>query len=148
MAIAYQAIKYGFSRLTPDRIPERKETGFFSGMSGSGVLDGAEMVLRARTRGTLVVDQALGADAAASGGCHGRFYFEVRVGNNKIGLVLKEKFIVDEFIDLAKGFNEGSLISSQLERLQTLKEDLASSIMATPTDQVFDIVIEETVQRK
>jgi hypothetical protein len=140
VAIAYKAIELGFSRLSPDRIPERKHTGFFSGMSGSGVLDGAEMVLRARTRGTLVVDPVLGADSAAAGGCRGRFYFEVRLGEQKIGLALKTGFVTAEFAELAKGFNEGTLTLPRLERLQTLKEELAAAVMAKPSDQVFDVV--------
>ena len=140
VAIAYQAIKLGFSKLSPDEIPDREDTGFFSGMSGSGVLDGAEMVMRARTRGTLVVDPALGADAAAAGGCRGRFYFEVRLKDKKIGLVLKESFVKAEFADLAKGFNEGRLTPKERERLQELKEELAAAVMATPAEQVFDVV--------
>lgn len=140
VAIAYKAIWLGFAKLSPDRVPARNETGFFSGMSGSGVLDGAEMVLRARTRGTLAVDPVLGADAAIAGGCRGRFYFEVLVGMDKISLALKSGFITDEFTALAKGFNEGKLSSEQLKRLQIVKENLAAAIMRTPAEKVFDIV--------
>jgi hypothetical protein len=140
VAIAYKAIELGFARLSPGKIPRREDTGFFSGMSGSGVLDGAEMVLRARTRGTLVVDPALGAVNATAGGCRGRFYFEVRLGTQVIALALKEGFVTPEFTMLAKGFNEGTLTPDQLSRLQQVKEELAAAIMAKPAEQVFDEV--------
>lgn len=140
VAIAYQAIRLGFAKLSPDKIPQREETGFFSGMSGSGVLDGAEMVLRARTRGALTVDPALGAEAARDGGCRGRFYFEVRVGDKKTALALKSSFITDEFTALAKGFNENRLTPEEAKRLQVVKEDLAAAIMSVPAADVFDIV--------
>ena len=140
VAIAYRAIERGFAILSPGRVPDRTETGFFSGMSGSGVLDGAEMVMRARTRGTLVVDPELGAAGAAAGGCRGRFYFEVRVGRQAVGLVLKEGFVTAEFAGLAKGFNDGSLNPEQLKRLQEVKEELAARIMDAPAGQVFDVV--------
>ena len=140
VAIAYKAIELGFAHLSPERVPERAETGFFSGMSGSGVLDGAEMVMRARTRGTLVVDPVLGAEGATAGGCRGRFYFEVSVGGQAIGLVLKEGFLTREFIELAKGFNDGVLTPEQLKSLQQEKEALAAKIMALPAGQVFDKV--------
>lgn len=140
VAIAYKSIWLAFARLAPDRIPCREETGYFSGMSGSGVLDGAEMVLRARTRGTLSVDPALGAEAAVAGGCRGRFYFEVTVGAKRIALALKAGFITDEFTALAKGFNEGKLAAAELKRLQVVKEDLAATIMSMPAEKVFDVV--------
>ena len=140
VAIAYKAIELGFARLSPEKIPQREDTGFFSGMSGSGVLDGAEMLLRARTRGTLSTDPVLGAEAATAGGCSGRVYFEVRVGTQVIALALKKNFVTAEFAELAKGFNEKRLTSEQLKRLQAVKEELASAIMERPAEQVFDVV--------
>ena len=140
VAIAYKAIKLGFARLSSGKVPRREDTGFFSGMSGSGVLDGAEMVLRARTRGTLAVDPALGAVNATAGGCRGRFYFEVRLGTRTIALALKEGFVTPEFSMLAKGFNEGTLTPVQLNRLQEVKEELAAAILSKPAAQVFDEV--------
>lgn len=146
VAIAYKAIKLGFDRLTPGKVPRREDTGFFSGMSGSGVLDGAEMVLRAKTRGTLVVDPALGSENSATAGCRGRFYFEVRNAGQSIGLALKDGFVTDEFSGLAKGFNEGSLSPDQLLRLQALKEELAAAIMERTPEQIFDVVSSNGVQ--
>ena len=98
------------------------------------------MVLRARTRGTLAVDPALGAVNATAGGCRGRFYFEVRLGTRTIALALKEGLVTPEFSMLAKGFNEGTLTPVQLNRLQEVKEELAAAILSKPAEQVFDEV--------
>jgi len=45
-----------------------------------------------------------------------------------------------EFIDLAKGFNDGVLTPEQLKSLHQEKEALAAKIMALPAEQVFDKV--------
>jgi hypothetical protein len=64
------------------------------------------------------------------------FVFEVSIGDASVILVLREGFITNEFIDLARAQDR----TPQAERrLADLKAELAQRVMAAPADRVHDI---------
>lgn len=64
------------------------------------------------------------------------FVFEISVGDRTASLLLREGFVHDEFIDLARTENR---TAEQEARLDALKAELAQRVMATPAADVFDI---------
>jgi hypothetical protein len=63
--------------------------------------------------------------------------FIVRIGERTATLLLRDGFVTDEFIDLARTENRSD---AQEQRLDVLKAQLAQQVLKGPTQDVFDIV--------
>jgi hypothetical protein len=143
VALAYQSLKLGLSKLLPEGdIPERHKISFNSalGDSATGVVDGVEMATRARSRGCLSADMDCGREVAAPANPDGgKFYFEVIYDGVKIGLALKQGLILQEFTDLLGIAMERGLNINEMQRLQEVKEQIAAVVMAAEAKDLFDL---------
>lgn len=141
VAIAYKLMELGFALLSPGSVPRRGSFSFASalGENATGVLDGVEMVTRARSRGHMKADQAVGektrAPLSANGG---KFYFELGYEGKRLGLALVDGLVPEEFIILSKAAMAGSLDADGQYRLQEVKEELAASLMAQEAARLFN----------
>ena len=68
------------------------------------------------------------------------FVFEVTLGDRTATLLLRDGFVTDEFIDLAR--TEGRS-AEQEHRLDELKAALAQRVMAASAADVFDIAADD-----
>ncbi|MGH3524756.1 MAG: hypothetical protein ACRDU4_18480, partial [Mycobacterium sp.] len=64
------------------------------------------------------------------------FVFEVGIGGEVVTLLLRDGFVTDEFIDLARSEHRTAPQELQLDEL---KAQLAQHVMSTPAAQVYDI---------
>jgi hypothetical protein len=64
------------------------------------------------------------------------FVFVVTIGERAATLLLRDGFVTDEFIDLARTQDR---TSEQERRLDELKAQLAQRVMAAPAADVFDV---------
>ena len=100
VALAFKLLELAFRELTPNAIPDRERIGFTSGLGvhGPGVIDAVEMVTRAKTRGQLISDtdavQEKPGIVAPEG--TGKYYFEIRYGDQNIGLAVKPGIIPED----------------------------------------------------
>lgn len=143
VAIAYKALQLGFEKLLPGKVPERKKVGFVSGLGegATGVLDAVEMVARVRTRGMLGADKNMGKDVQAPATPDGgKFYFELTYDGARLGLALKEGLIPEEFMTLLRKAMDGKLQHQDALRLQEVKEEMASSLMAHEAEELFNCI--------
>jgi hypothetical protein len=144
VALAFRVLEMAFSLLLPDGIPEREKIGFLSGVGsdGRGIIDGVEMVTRARSRGRMVLDLEAVRDKAApkapNGGC---YYFEVDYDGRKVGLALKPGLISSEFTDLSRQAKTGTISADDMQRLRLLREELAQFLMSREPQAIFDVVL-------
>lgn len=143
VAMAYKALELGFAKIIPGETPSRDKVSFASGLgkAATGVLDAVELVTRARTRGELIVDPALGGDIAAPatpGG--GKFYFELTYNGIKLGLALKDGLVPAEFMILSKKAIARSLDQEGATRLQAVKEEMAANLMSKPAEELFNVI--------
>jgi hypothetical protein len=142
VALAFQLLKFAFDRLTPERAPQRDELAFKIAVNGPGIIDGIEMVTRARSRGKLVVDAALaegtGAPDAADG-LGGSYYFEIEAAEKRLCCSLKPAVLPDEFIVLARKTHDGSISPIEQRRLQTLKEEIAAQLLSLRPEELFSV---------
>ncbi|MEQ8174006.1 MAG: hypothetical protein ABRQ26_02970 [Syntrophomonadaceae bacterium] len=140
VAIAFKLMELSFELLSPVAVPRRGSFSFASalGEAATGVLDGVEMVTRARSRGNMTADPAQGqkADAPLSAN-GGKFYFELGYQEHKLGLALAPGLVPDEFIVLSKAAMSGSLDAEGKHRLQEVKEELAASLMSREAASLF-----------
>ena len=134
VAMAFKVMQRAFPALSPDRPPPRRSITVRTAFRGPGARDGFEAVTRAVTEGRYTVDRAL--VRTDRGRLLEDFVFEVGLGEAAVVLVLREGFVTDEFIDLARTDDRSD---EQERRLDELKARLAHRVMGTPAAQVYDL---------
>jgi hypothetical protein len=134
VAVAFKAMQRAFDLLSPDAPPERRSIEVRTAFRGPGARDGFEAVTRAVTDGRYTVDRSL--VRSDRGRLLEDFVFEVGLGETTVTLLLREGFVDDEFIDLAR---TEARTDAQETRLDALKAQLAQRILATPVADVFEL---------
>ncbi len=141
VAIAFKVLQLGFSILSPGVIPSRGKFDFASGLgeSATGILDGVEMVTRARSLGKMRADTSLEhripAPEAPNGG---NFYFELGYDGKILALSLKDGLVPEVFIELSRRAMARQLDSQGHTRLQEVKEELAAALMSGSAENLFN----------
>lgn len=134
VAVAFMALQRAFAVLSPDALPERRTVAVRTPFRGPGARDCFEAVTRAVSDDRYVVDRSL--LRADRGRLLEDFVFEVSIGDTSTTLLLRDGFVTDEFIDLARAADrtpEGE------RRLDELKDELARQILAAPASSLYDI---------
>jgi hypothetical protein len=136
VAVAFKAMQRAFDLLSPDGPPERRSIVVRTAFRGPGARDGFEAVTRAVTDGRYTVDRTL--LRADRGRLLEDFVFEVGigVGEASVTLLLRDGFVTEEFIDLAR--TDDRTDADEL-RLDTLKAQLAQRVMTTPAADVYEL---------
>ena len=62
--------------------------------------------------------------------------FVLEIGGRTATLLLRDGFVTDEFIDLARAENRSD---TQERRLDELKAELAQRVVSTASNDVFDV---------
>ena len=134
VAMAFKVMQRAFAALSPDGSPPRREVVVRTAFRGPGARDGFEAVTRAVTDGRYTVDRSL--VRSDLGRLREDFVFVVEVGGRTATLLLRDGFVSEEFIDLARAENR---TDKQEQRLDELKAQLAQRVMAAPAAEVYDI---------
>jgi hypothetical protein len=134
VAMAFKVMQRAFGYLSEGAPPSRRTVAVRTAFRGPGARDGFEVVTRGVTEGRYTVDRSL--LRADRGRLLEDFVFEITVADRSATFVLRDGFVTDEFIDLARTENP---TDQQDARLTELKADLAQRILATPAADVFDI---------
>lgn len=132
--MAFKVMQRAFVALSPDQPPQRGEVVVRTAFRGPGARDGFEAVTRAVTDGRYTVDRSL--VRSERGRLLEDFVFAVTIGERRATLLLREGFVTDEFIDLARAQNR---TGEHERRLDDLKAQLAQRLMATPAADVYDL---------
>ena len=138
VAMAFKVMQRAFGALSPDTPPARRSILVQTAFRGPGARDGFEAVTRGVTDGRYTVDRSL--LRADRGRLLEDFVFEVSIGDRAVTLLLRDGFVAEEFIDLARTENR---TAEQEGRLDELKAELAQRVIATPAEGVFDIAGEQ-----
>ncbi len=134
VAMAFKVMQRAFAVLSPDGPTPRREVTVRTAFRGPGARDGFEAVTRGVTDGRYIVDRSL--VRSDRGRLLEDFVFAVAVGEKTATLLLREGFVTDEFIDLARTENR---TAEQERRLEAVKAELAQRVMATPAAEVYDV---------
>jgi len=138
VAMAFKVMRRAFGALSPAEPPQRRSISVRTAFRGPGARDGFEAVTRAVSDGRYTVDRSLVRPDL--GRLREDFVFVVRIGDRTATLSLRDGFVTDEFIDLARAENR---TEEQERRLDALKVQLAQQVMATPADEVYDTDVAE-----
>lgn len=134
VAMAFKVLQRAFGALCPDGPPDRRSITVRTAFRGPGARDGFEAVTRAVSDGRYTVDRSL--VRSDRGRLLEDFVFVVGIGGQTATLLLRDGFVTDDFIDLARTENR---TDAQEARLDELKARLARRVMGTPAEDVYDI---------
>lgn len=135
VATAFKVLQRAFAVLSPGRPPERRSVMIRTAFRGPGARDGFEAVTRAVSDDRFAVDRTLVRPDL--GRLREDFVFDVSIGSASVTLTLRDGFVSEEFIDLARTPNR---TADQEYRLDILKAQLAQALLSTPADQLYDVV--------
>jgi len=130
-AIAYKVLERALPELGPC---ERRELVVETAFGGPGARDAFELVLRAVTGGRYTVTAEL--ERPERGRVLERFAWRLSCGDSAVSLVLREGFVDEEFIDLARVVDRDA---AQEARLTELKRALASRVSARSAGEVVEL---------
>jgi hypothetical protein len=132
VAHAFKVMERAFALLDPDGPPQRREITLRTAFGGPGARDGFEVVTRAVTQDRFTVDPALARPEL--GRTRERFVFEVGYRERSVTLVLREGFVSEEFLDLARTDGRSD---EQEARLDLLKQQMAERVMGSAAADVY-----------
>ena len=135
VAVAFKVMQRAFAALSPDMPPQRRSVTVRTAFRGPGARDGFEAVTRAVSDGRYTVDRSL--LRSDLGRLREDFVFVVTVGERTATLLLRDGYVTDEFIDLARAENR---TDEQERRLDDLKARLAQLLMSAASVDVVDIL--------
>ena len=133
-ALAFKVLERALPLLDPHGPCERREIVVETAFGGPGARDAFEMVTRAVTGEGFRIEPALARPER--GRALERFVFRLGYRDRAATLVLREGFVTDEFIDLARTEERRP---HQEGRLDDLKQELADRVMARPASEVYDV---------
>ena len=133
VAHAYKVLERGLPLLDPGGPCERREIVVETAFEGPGARDAFELVTRAVTGGRFGI--APGLARPERGRALERFVFRLGYRGRSATLTLREGFVSDEFVDLARVQGRSA---EQERRLDALKREMAERVMARPADEVYD----------
>jgi hypothetical protein len=134
VAIAFKAMVRAFVTLSPAGPPPRRSVSVRTAFRGPGARDCFEAVTRAVTDGRYTVDRAL--VRPDRGRLLEDFVFELGLDGASVTLLLRDGFVTDEFIDLARTEHRTDVTEA---RLDALKAQLAQRVLTAHPDEVFDL---------
>jgi hypothetical protein len=134
VAVAFKALQRACATLSPDDAPQRRSVEVRTPFRGPGARDGFEAVTRAVSEGRYVVDRSL--VRPDRGRLLEDFVFVVSIGGQTVTLLLRDGFVTEEFIDLARAEQR---TAAQEKRLDQLKAELAQRLLSQRAEDVFDV---------
>ena len=134
VAHAYKVLERALPLLDAGAPPERREITVRTAFGGPGARDGFELVTRAVTGDRYVIDAGLARPER--GRTLERFVFRLGYRDREVTLLVREGFVTDEFIALARTPDPSP---EESERLALLKREMAKRVMASPADAVYDV---------
>jgi hypothetical protein len=136
VAHAFKVMERALPLLDPDGPVERREVVVETAFGGPGARDAFELVTRAVTADRYRVDLALGRPER--GRTLERFVFGLAYRGRAVTLAVRDGFVTDEFVDLAR--RDGRSAADE-ERLDLLKREMAERVMAAPAADVYDATL-------
>jgi hypothetical protein len=133
VAHAFKVLERALPLLDPNGPCERREIVVETAFGGPGARDAFEMVTRAVTGDRYRIEPGLARPHR--GRALESFVFRLGYRDRTVTLALREGFVTDEFIDLARTDNR---TADQERRLDALKREMAERVMARPAREVYD----------
>lgn len=133
VAHAFKVLELGLPLLDPDGV-ERREIFITTAFGGPGARDALELVTRAVTQERFVVDLSL--LRPEHGRARERFVFRLSYRARALTLALRDGFVTEEFIELAR---RAGRAPEQERALDAMKADMATRVMSAAASAVYAV---------
>ena len=134
VALAFKVLERGLPLLGAGGPLARGEVSVRTAFGGPGARDAFELALSAVSEGRYVVEPGLARPEL--GFARERFVFRLDHAGRSVTLVLREGYVSDEFVALAR---QDERSEAEEQRLTQLKRELADRVMAEPAEAVYDV---------
>lgn len=134
VATAFKVLQRALALLSPGEPPQRREIAVRTSFRGPGARDGFEAVTRAVTGDRFRLDPDLARPER--GRVLERFVFEIAYRGRAVTLLLRDGFVTEEFIDLAR---KEARSDEEEAHLDMLKSELADRVMGAAPSDVYDL---------
>lgn len=131
---AVKVLERALPLLDQGALVERREVWVRTPFGGPGVRDACEMVLRAITEDRFTIDRDM---ANPRGGLATSFIFTLTYRGNSVTVALRDGFVSAEFAELGRKTDR---TPAEQERFNVLKQEMADKLLATPADEVYDVL--------
>ncbi len=132
VAHAFKVMERAFGLLDPDGLLERREITVATAFGGPGARDGFELVTRAVTEDRYLLDPELARPER--GVTLERFVFRVGYRGREVTLAVREGYVPDELIALARKQRS----TAEEQRLDVVKAEMAELVMSSAAAEVYD----------
>ena len=132
VAHAFKVMERAFRLLEPERPLERRELTVATAFGGPGARDGFELVTRAVTEDRYVLEPELARPER--GVTLERFVFRVGYRERDVTLTVREGYVPDELIALARK----ERTTAEEQRLDVVKAEMAELVMSSRAAEVYD----------
>jgi hypothetical protein len=133
VAHAFKVLERALPLLDRAGAVERREIVVDTAFGGPGARDAFELVTRAVTGERYRVDPALARPEL--GTARERFVFRLAYRGAAVTLAVRDGFVTDEFVALARRDGRDA---AEEERLDVLKREMAERVMAAAAEDVYD----------
>lgn len=134
VAHAFKVLERAIPLLAPEGAPERREIVVRTAFGGPGARDAFELVTRGVTGDRYTLDPELARPER--GRAMERFVFWLQYRGREVTLAVRDGYVTDEFIDLAR---TPERTSEQEERFTRLKATAAELLMSRAADEIYDV---------
>ena len=134
VAHAFKILERALPLLETETSLERREITVRTAFGGPGARDAFELVTRGVTEDRYVVDTSLGLPER--GRTLERFVFRLGYRDRMVTLILREGYVTDEFIALAR---QDQRTAAEDRHLDRLKLEMADRVMSAPALDVYDV---------
>jgi hypothetical protein len=133
VAHAFKVLQLALPLLGAGDHVERRGVVIETAFAGPGARDAFELVTRAVTEQRFILEPSL--TRPEHGRARERFVFRLSYRDRTVTLTLREGFVTDEFIDLAR--REGRSADEE-NALTVMKADMAAHVMSADAAAVYD----------
>jgi hypothetical protein len=134
VAHGFTVMRRAWPLLDPTGPPVRREIRLETAFPGPGARDAFELVTRAVTEDRYVVRPEM--ERPELGRVRARYVFRWTYRDRTVTLQIRDGFVTDEFITLARTPNRSEV---QEAHLAVLKQEMADRLLAVPPDEVYDV---------
>lgn len=134
VAHAFKVLERALPVLGAGELCERRQITVRTAFAGPGARDGFELVTRAVGDGRYAVDATLARPDL--GLARENFVFSLQCGQHSLTLLVREGFVTEELLALARAQTRSA---DEEARLTRLKREMADRVMSAPADDVYDV---------
>ena len=134
VAHAFTVLERALPLLSGAGAPERREITIRTAFGGPGARDGFELVTRAVSEGRYLVEPSLARPER--GIAMERFVFELAHRGERVAVAVREGFVTEEFIALARREPRTEAEERELDRL---KLEMCRRVMGAPAEAVYEV---------